>query len=158
MLSCCAVLLFVGGVVAAPTPAPPRTYEQVVASAVQMYNQQKKPEFAFRLLEAEPVGGWDPSAKTTQALKFSIKETTCPSSEKIDASKCDYKPEGVDRDCSGFYSTEQSPPRIVVQCEDMDQEIERVTRGRWKRFWKKTGRFIKNHGWTIVGGIARFTG
>lgn len=58
MLSCWAVLLFVGGVVAAPAPTPPRTYEQVLASAVQMYNQQKKPEFAFRLLEAEPVQGW----------------------------------------------------------------------------------------------------
>ncbi|XP_066487347.1 cathelicidin-2-like [Tiliqua scincoides] len=153
MLSCWAVLLFIGGVVAAPTVSTPSSYEQVVASAVVIYNQQQKPEFAFRLLEAEPQQNWDPSAKTTQPLKFSIKETTCRSAEKVDASQCDYKPDGADMDCSGFYSAVQSPPTIQIQCEDVNQEINRITR---RRFWRKVKRFFKKHGVSIALGALRF--
>ncbi|XP_020655918.3 cathelicidin-2 [Pogona vitticeps] len=150
------LVLFAGAVVAAPTPQAPASYEQVVAAAVDTYNQQQKPEYAFRLLEAEPQTDWQTSGETTQPLKFSIKETVCRSSETPNVSQCDYKDDGVDRDCSGFYSTQQKPPTIIIQCEDVDQELQRITRGRWSRWRNKAKRFIKKHGVSIALAALRF--
>ncbi|KAH0627717.1 hypothetical protein JD844_003853 [Phrynosoma platyrhinos] len=64
----------------------------------------------------------------------------------------------VDKDCSGFYSTQQSPPAIIVQCEDVEQELSRITRGRWGRFWGKAKRFGKKHGVSIALGALRIFG
>ncbi|XP_044281064.1 cathelicidin antimicrobial peptide [Varanus komodoensis] len=149
------MLLLLGMVGAAPSTAPPSSYDQVIAAAVDIYNQQQKPEYAFRLLEAEPQPDWNSSAQTNQVLRFSIKETVCRPSEKADLSQCDYKPDGVDRDCSGFYSPQQNPPTIMVQCEDVDQELDRVTRFRWRRFFRKAKRFLKRHGVSIAIGTVR---
>ncbi|XP_033021924.1 uncharacterized protein LOC117056019 [Lacerta agilis] len=156
MESCKLFLLLIGVVAAAPTARTPVSYEQVVAAAVDTYNQEQNPEFAFRLLEAEPQPDWDASSETTQPIKFSIKETVCPTAEKKDVSQCEYKEDGLDRDCSGFYSTQQSPPLIIVQCEDVDQEMSRITRGRWRRFWRGTKRFVKRHGVSIALAGLRF--
>ncbi|XP_054847725.1 cathelicidin-2-like [Eublepharis macularius] len=159
MQSCWAlVMLLVGVASAAPTRSTPLSYEQVLASAVSTYNQELGQENAFRLLEAEPLPDWDPSAKTIQSLKFSIKETVCSTAENLDVSQCDYKDDGVDRDCSGFYSAEQDPPLIIVQCEDMEQELNRITRSRWRKFWRKTKKFVKKHGVSIGLAALRFPG
>nr|XP_056713784.1 cathelicidin-2-like [Euleptes europaea] len=156
MQSCWALMLLVGVVAGAPTQPTLLSYEQVLASAVATYNQELGPENAFQLLEAEPQPDWDPSAKTIQSLKFSIKETVCRAEENPDVTQCEPKEDGVDRDCSGFFSAEQNPPLIIVQCEDVDQELSRITRGRWRRFWRKTKRFVKKHGVSIALGAARF--
>nr|XP_028606953.1 uncharacterized protein LOC114607696 [Podarcis muralis] len=156
MERCKLFLLLIAVVAAAPTTRTPVSYEQVVAAAVDTYNQEQNPEFAFRLLEAEPQPDWDASGETTQPIKFSIKETVCPTSENKNVSQCEYKEDGLDKDCSGFYSTQQSPPLIIVQCEDVDQELSRITRGRWRRFWRGTKRFVKRHGVRIALAALRF--
>ncbi|XP_053215354.1 uncharacterized protein LOC128398372 [Podarcis raffonei] len=156
MERCKLFLLLITVVAAAPTTRTPVSYEQVVAAAVDTYNQEQNPEFAFRLLEAEPQPDWDASGETTQPIKFSIKETICPTSEKKNVSQCEYKEDGLDKDCSGFYSTQQSPPLIIVQCEDVDQELSRITRGRWRRFWRGAKRFVKRHGVRIALAALRF--
>ncbi|KAJ7322064.1 hypothetical protein JRQ81_018351 [Phrynocephalus forsythii] len=89
------LVLFAGVAVADPTTPPSASYDQVVAAAVNTYNQEQNPEYAFRLLEAEPQPDWQTTGETTQPLKFSIKETLCRSSEKRDVSQCDYKEDGV---------------------------------------------------------------
>ncbi|XP_077160290.1 uncharacterized protein LOC143820852 [Paroedura picta] len=158
MHHCWALLLVVGAVTAAPTKPTLLSYEQVVASAVATYNRDLGAENAFRLLEAEPQSDWDPSAKTMQALKFSIKETVCRAEENPDPSQCDEKEDGIDRDCTAFYSGDQSPPVIMVQCEDMAQELDRITRSRWRKFWKKTKNFVRQHGASIGLAALRLRG
>ncbi|KAL8164662.1 UNVERIFIED_CONTAM: hypothetical protein K2H54_001365 [Gekko kuhli] len=158
MQSCWALMLLVGVVRAGPTSPPSLTYEQVVASAVATYNQELGAENAFRLLEAEPQPDWDPSAQTVQSLKFTIRETGCRADENPDVSQCAEKEDGIDRDCSGFYSADQNQPMIIVQCEDMDQQLDRITRSRWRRFWRKTKRFVKKHGVSIALGALRLRG
>lgn len=56
-----AVLLFSGASIAAcanPSVPPRQTYEQVLALAVDAFNQQSGEAYAFRLLEAEPAPDW----------------------------------------------------------------------------------------------------
>nr|XP_056713134.1 cathelicidin-2-like [Euleptes europaea] len=161
MANCWAMLLLmVGAAIAIPTVPTRLSYEQVLASAVKTYNQESGLDSAFRLLEAEPQQDWDSSAQAVQPLKFSVKETVCQATESSDIDQCDYKDDGLDQDCSGFFSTAQSPPLIVVQCEDVDQELERITRGRfkkWKKKWKKKLRkVLKKQGPSIA--VGAFTG
>ncbi|KAK9395839.1 cathelicidin-related peptide Oh-Cath-like [Crotalus adamanteus] len=89
----------------------------------------------------------DPTSPSPQGLKFSIKETVCPSSQTHNLTQCDYKEDGLDQDCSAIYSTQQEQSPIVsVQCEDMDRELNRITRSRWRRFARGAGRFLRRHG------------
>ncbi|XP_058035981.1 cathelicidin-related peptide Oh-Cath-like [Ahaetulla prasina] len=132
-------LLLLGLAAAAPQTQV-LTYEQAVASAIDLYNQQRPSEFAFRLLEAEPQPNWDPNSKTAQALKFSIKETVCPSSQTRNLTQCDFKDDGLDKDCSGIYSALEQPPIFNVQCEDINQKLQRITRIRWRRVARIAGR------------------
>ncbi|XP_060103973.1 cathelicidin-2-like [Heteronotia binoei] len=152
------MLVLVGVVVADPTTPTLLSYEQVLASAIDNYNQELGSENAFRLLEAEPQPDWDPSTQTIQPLKFSIKETVCRADENRDVTQCEEKENGVDRDCSGFYSAQENQPVIMVQCEDADQELDRITRGRRRRWWRKTKRFFKKHGVSIGLAALRLRG
>ncbi|XP_054846949.1 antimicrobial protein CAP18-like [Eublepharis macularius] len=151
------LLLFAGAAVAHPAPPPPLSYEQVLASAIETYNKESGLENAFRLLEPEPQPDWDPSALTIQPLKFSVRETVCKAAESSNIDQCDYKDDGLDRDCSGFYSAAQSPPLMVVQCEGVAQELERIKRGRFKKWVKKIGAFIKKYGPRIASLVPRAT-
>ncbi|XP_015277841.1 PREDICTED: cathelicidin-related peptide lutzicidin-like [Gekko japonicus] len=153
-----ALMLVVGVVAAGPTRPTPLSYEQVVDLAVATYNQELGSENAFRLLEAEPQPDWDPSAQTVQVLKFTIKETVCRADENPDVTQCAEKEDGIDRDCSGFYSADQNRPMILVECEDVDEQMDRITRSRWRRFWGKAKRGIKKHGVSIALAALRLRG
>ncbi|XP_060104238.1 cathelicidin-2-like [Heteronotia binoei] len=129
MQNCWALMLVLGVVAATPTKHPRLSYKQVLASAIDKYNQELGSENAFRLLEAEPRPDWDPSAQTIQPLKFSIKETVCRADKNPDVTQCAEKEDGVDRNCFGFYSAKENEPVIMVRCEDVDQELGRIPRG-----------------------------
>ncbi|XP_065255823.1 cathelicidin-2-like [Emys orbicularis] len=160
METCLKVLLLVGVVTAAPTPssAPLPTHEDAILAAVQVYNQEPGTTLAYRLLEAEPQPDWesdlgnrfDVSSKTIQPVTFTVKETVCLVSEKRDPNQCEFKEDGLVKDCSGFFSTEQDPPSIIIKCEEVSEEPNVVTRGRWKRFWRGTGNFFRKHGLNIL--------
>ncbi|XP_053118961.1 cathelicidin-2-like [Hemicordylus capensis] len=154
---CWALLLVLGVAVAAePSQTSALSFDEVIAASVDIYNQQQAPEFAFRLLEAEPQPDWNASSQAIRPLKFSIKETVCRVTENLDISKCDYKENGIERDCSAFYSNEQLPATVILQCEDVNKELDRITRSRWRRFWRKTKRFVKRHGVSIGFAALRF--
>ncbi|XP_077665669.1 uncharacterized protein LOC144260799 [Eretmochelys imbricata] len=152
METCLKVLLIVGVVTAAPAPSssPLPTHEDAVLAAVQLYNEEPDITLAYRLLEAEPQPDWDVSSKTIQPLTFTVQETVCPVKEKRDISQCEFKEDGLVKDCSGFFSTEQDPASVIIKCEEASEEPNIVTRGRWSRFRKRAGRFLRRHKGKII--------
>ncbi|CAM4598268.1 unnamed protein product [Lepidochelys kempii] len=64
----------------------------------------------------------DVSSKTIQSLKFTVKETVCPVSEKCDINQCEFKEDGLVKDCSGIFSTEKDPPSVIIKCEEASEE------------------------------------
>ncbi|KAM7177229.1 cathelicidin-2-like [Macrochelys suwanniensis] len=160
METCLKVLLIVGVATAAPAPSssPLPTHEDAVLAAVQIYNQQPGTTLAYRLLEAEPQPDWDVSSKTIQPLTFTVKETVCLVSEKRDFNQCEFKEDGLVKDCSGFFSTEQDPPSEIIKCEEASEEPNLVTRSRWKRFWRGTGNFFRRHGLNILSTSLKIIG
>ncbi|XP_039381017.1 cathelicidin-2-like [Mauremys reevesii] len=154
METCLKVLLLVGVVTAAPTPSssPLPTHEAAVLAAVEIYNQEPGTTLAYRLLEAEPQPDWDVSSKTIQSLTFTVKETVCLVSEKRNPNQCEFKEDGLVKDCSGFFSTEQDPPSIIIKCEEASEEPNVVTRSRWRRWLRKAGSFLhRNRSIFFVG-------
>ncbi|XP_070585925.1 cathelicidin-related peptide Oh-Cath-like [Erythrolamprus reginae] len=123
-------LLLLLALAAATPQTPVLTYEQAIASAVTLYNQQRPSEFAFRLVEAEPKPDWDPNSATPQELRFSVRETVCPSSTGQNLIQCNFKADGLDKDCTGIYVAQQQPQIQSVQCEDFDQQLNQTPRFR----------------------------
>ncbi|XP_074919478.1 cathelicidin-2-like [Chelonoidis abingdonii] len=132
METCLKVLLLVGVVTAAPTPSssPLPSHEAAVLAAVQIYNQEPGTTLACLLLEAKLQPDWDVSLKTIQPLTFTVQETVCLVSEKHDINQCEFKEDGLVKDCSGFFSTEQDPPSVIIKCEEASEEPNVISQGR----------------------------
>ncbi|KAJ6655099.1 hypothetical protein lerEdw1_006003 [Lerista edwardsae] len=91
------VLLLLGIAVVAMALAPPQkavSYEEAISLAVDLYNRESETGFAFRLLEARPQPEWDPRSQLNQKVQFTMKETTCPTSGKLNLEQCDFRDEG----------------------------------------------------------------
>ncbi|XP_063003644.1 cathelicidin-related peptide Oh-Cath-like [Elgaria multicarinata webbii] len=118
------VLVTLGLVVAAtaldPQQDAPLSYEEAVSLGIDLYNQEPEVAFAFRLLEASPQPEWE--SQSLQKLQFTMKETKCPVSEEVWLEQCDFKDDGLVKECSGSLSVEEGAPVIQLNCETVAQE------------------------------------
>nr|AAX20012.1 myeloid antimicrobial peptide 27 [Gallus gallus] len=153
MLSCWVLLLaLLGGLCALPAPL---SYPQALIQAVDSYNQRPEVQNAFRLLSADPEPGPGVDLSTLRALNFTIMETECTPSARLPVDDCDFKENGVIRDCSGPVSVLQDTPEINLRCRDASSDPVLVQRGRFGRFLRKIRRFRPKVTITIQGS-ARF--
>ncbi|KAM6450449.1 cathelicidin-related peptide Oh-Cath-like isoform 1-T1 [Liasis olivaceus] len=136
---------------AAPPPHKPLIYEKAVALGVELYNEKAGEDSRYRLLEAVPQPEWDPTSESTQELNFTIKETVCLVQEERAEDECDFKDNGLVKECSGYYFFDEMPPVAVLTCETVggneeeteeEKEEEKQQPKRVKRF-KKFFRKIK---------------
>ncbi|NXD63009.1 CTHL2 protein, partial [Eolophus roseicapillus] len=160
------VLAVLGGACALPA-APPLAYTQALAQAVDSYNQRPEVQNAFRLLSADPEPApvsdtpqghppvippslSDPHTlvflqglelTTLRVLNFSIMETECSPSSRVNPEDCDFKENGVIKECSGPVQFLQSSPEIDLHCNDASSNPVLVQRGRFGRFLGKIRRF-----------------
>ncbi|XP_015277840.1 PREDICTED: cathelicidin-2-like [Gekko japonicus] len=139
------ILLMLGLAVAATAMPPAQEelgYEEAVSLAIDLYNQEPGVARAFRLLEAKPQPEWDPSLQSLQELEFTVRETTCPPSEQLNTDKCDFKADGVVKECYGTIFSEQGAPVVQYLCETAVEGHVRVRRGI-KKFIKKVKKVKK---------------
>ncbi|XP_054846948.1 uncharacterized protein LOC129337372 [Eublepharis macularius] len=149
------ILLLLGLAVAAVALPPPQeelSYEEAVSSVVDLYNQEPGVELAFRLLEAKPQPEWDPSGQSLQELEFTVQETTCPPAKQLNLDECDFKDDGVVKECHGTIFTEQGAPVIQYLCETADQGHIRVRRGLGKIVKKIKNKIKKGIKKVLPGG------
>ncbi|XP_028934165.1 antibacterial peptide PMAP-36-like [Ornithorhynchus anatinus] len=119
------------------------SHAEALAIAVDNYNQDSAEENVFRLLSAEPRPEWDADLGTPQVLNFTIQETVCPKAESPTPERCDFKADGLVKDCLGSISTGGGPPAVVVTCEPKDGPT------RTKRIFRKIMRRLRRSKWTI---------
>ncbi|XP_031984171.1 cathelicidin antimicrobial peptide [Corvus moneduloides] len=134
------VLAVLGGACALPAPAP-LAYTQVLAQAVDSYNQRPEVQNAFRLLSAEPEPAPGVELSSLQGLNFSMMETDCAASAHVNPDDCDFKENGVIKECSGSVQLLQSSPEIDLRCFDASSDPVLIQRGRFGRFLGKIRRF-----------------
>ncbi|XP_038248398.1 cathelicidin-related peptide Oh-Cath-like isoform X1 [Dermochelys coriacea] len=151
METCCRPVLLLVIVAAAATAVPSQhkmlSYEEAIALAVDFYNKGSGIDHAFRLLKADPQPEWDMTSNPQQELKFMVKETVCSVSENLPRTECDFRDNGVVRDCSGFFSTLQKSPIVLISCNTVTQERTHIRRSRsprrnwWRRRWHLPGSY-----------------
>ncbi|XP_072781334.1 cathelicidin antimicrobial peptide isoform X1 [Taeniopygia guttata] len=134
------VLAVLGGACALPTPAS-LSYVEALAQAVDSYNQQPEVQNAFRLLSAEPEPAPGVELSSLRTLNFSMMETECAASARANPDECDFKENGVIKECSGPVRFQQDSPEIDLSCSDASSDPVLVQRGRFGRFLRKVRRF-----------------
>ncbi|XP_010017553.1 PREDICTED: cathelicidin antimicrobial peptide, partial [Nestor notabilis] len=74
---------------------------------------------------------------TLRVLNFSMMETECSPSTRVNPEDCDFKENGVIKECSGTVQFLQSFPEIDLRCNDASSNPVLVERGRFGRFLGK---------------------
>ncbi|KAF1415105.1 Cathelicidin-2, partial [Spheniscus humboldti] len=133
------VLAVLGGACALPAPVP-LTYVQVLTQAVDSFNQRPEVQNVFRLLSADPEPAPGIDLSTLQGLNFSLMETECAPRTQVNPDDCDFKENGVIKECSGPVQFLQSSPEIDLRCTDASSDPVLVQRGRFGRFLRRIRR------------------
>ncbi|XP_005139563.2 cathelicidin-3-like [Melopsittacus undulatus] len=139
------VLVVLGGACALPAPAP-LAYTQALAQAVESYNQRPEVQNSFRLLSADPEPAPSIQLSSLQLLNFTIMETQCPARARIHPDACEFKEDGLVKDCSAPVPQHGSPV-LGVTCIDSTADPIRV-----KRFWPLLVTAIR----TVAAGVSMF--
>ncbi|XP_070585927.1 cathelicidin-related peptide Oh-Cath-like [Erythrolamprus reginae] len=123
----------------------PLTYEKAVDLAVAIYNSKAGEDCVYRLLEALAQPEWDPVSENHQVLNFTIRETMCLLEDVVFFDGCDFKENGVSKQCAGYYFFDESPPVIVLSCgvvgemkEERRGEVEKEEEGEKEGYQAKT--------------------
>ncbi|KAM6101634.1 cathelicidin-3-like [Theristicus caerulescens] len=137
------VLAVLGGACALPAPAP-LAYTQALAQAVDSFNQRPEVPNAFRLLSATPEPGPDVQLSSLQLLNFTIMETQCPARSGARLDVCEFKDDGLIKDCSAPVPQRGGRPVLDVTCVDSAGDPVQV-----KRYWHLVPVAIR----TVAAGI-----
>ncbi|XP_032920954.1 cathelicidin-2-like [Catharus ustulatus] len=116
------LLAVLGGACALPAPEP-FAYTQALAQAVNSYNQRPEVKNAFRLLSAEPQPEPGVELSSLQAFNFSMMETECAASARSDPEDCDFKENGIIRECVASLKMLKEFPEIDLKCSDPSSDI-----------------------------------
>uniref|UniRef100_A0A5F8GP44 Cathelicidin-6-like n=1 Tax=Monodelphis domestica TaxID=13616 RepID=A0A5F8GP44_MONDO len=115
------ILLLVSVATLIPTQAVPQSslsYSKALSTAIHFYNQIHSRENAFWLLKTHPPSpSQDPEEQVPKLLSFTLKETICPVTEELLLDQCDFKADGLVKECQGSVSNEQDTAAIILTCE-----------------------------------------
>ncbi|KAM6142219.1 cathelicidin-2-like [Phoenicopterus ruber ruber] len=146
------VLAVLGGACALPAPAP-LAYTQALAQAVDAFNQGPEVQNAYRLLSADPEPAPGVELSTLRGLNFTMMETECAPSARVNLDDCEFKESGVIKECSGPVQFLQGSPDIDLRCTDASANPVLVQRGRFGRFLSRIRRFRPRFTYYIRAGI-----
>ncbi|NXS08940.1 CTHL2 protein, partial [Neodrepanis coruscans] len=113
------VLLALGGAGALPAPL---AYTQALAQAIDSYNQRPDVQNAFRLLSADPEPAPGVELSGLRALNFTMMETDCAASSRLNPDDCDFKENGAIKECSGPVLLLENSPEFDLRCSDASSD------------------------------------
>ncbi|XP_072510324.1 cathelicidin antimicrobial peptide-like [Notamacropus eugenii] len=114
------VPLLVLGMLSLMTPlayAQDQRYQDLVNGFIEEYNRKSGSENLFRLsiLNLPPEESNDPAVP--RLLRFTIRETVCPKTENRNADECDFKENGLVKECIGTVDLDSSNPSDSISCD-----------------------------------------
>ncbi|XP_060985199.1 cathelicidin-6 [Dama dama] len=130
-------LLLLGLVLPSPS-AQALSYRRAVLRAVDQFNEQSSEANLYRLLELDPPPEQDDeNPNVPKPVSFRVKETVCPRTSQQSPEQCDFKENGLVKQCVGTVTLDAVKGKINITCEEL-QSV-----GRFRRFRKKLGKYIK---------------
>ncbi|KGL96229.1 Cathelicidin-2, partial [Charadrius vociferus] len=88
-----------------------------------------------------------------RALNFTMMETECSPSGRVNPDDCDFKENGVIKECSGPVEFHQSSPEIDLRCNDASSNPVLIQRGRFGRFLSRIRRIRPRISFNIRGTV-----
>ncbi|XP_020854986.1 cathelicidin antimicrobial peptide-like [Phascolarctos cinereus] len=123
------VALLVLGLLSLMTPlvyAQDQRYQDLVNEFIQEYNTKSGSENLFRLSILNLLSGENNDPAAPQLLSFTMRETVCPNTENRDPDECDFKENGVVKECLGAIGLDSPKPSANISCDGP----EKITRKR----------------------------
>ncbi|XP_029774441.1 cathelicidin antimicrobial peptide [Suricata suricatta] len=133
------LLLLLLGLVITPAASQALSYQEAVLRAVDGFNQRSSEKNLYRLLqlESQPEGDGDPT--TPKPVSFTVKETVCPKTTRKPLEQCDFKDNGLVKQCDGTVILDQDNGYFDINC---DKSLQVRKLGQLRDLIKKGGQKI----------------
>ncbi|XP_045713208.1 cathelicidin-5-like [Phyllostomus hastatus] len=116
------LLLLLLGLAVPPATAQDLSYNQAVLAAVDGYNQRSSEANLYRLLELDPqrpdADLWDDNPSTPKPVSFTLKETVCPRTTQLPPEQCEFKENGLVKQCVGTVTLGQAGGYFDINCAE----------------------------------------
>ncbi|XP_057411088.1 antibacterial protein PR-39-like [Balaenoptera acutorostrata] len=113
------------GLVVPSASAQALSYREAVLRAVGRLNEQSSEANLYRLLELDPPPKADGDPDTPKPVSFTVKETVCPSTTQQPPEQCDFKENGLVKQCVGTVTLDQSKDQSDINCNEV-QSVRRI--------------------------------
>ncbi|XP_005867268.1 PREDICTED: cathelicidin antimicrobial peptide isoform X1 [Myotis brandtii] len=104
-----------------PSPSWALSYQEAVRLAVQGFNQRSREASLYRLLQQDPQPQGDLNPDTRKPVSFTLKETVCPRTTRQPPEQCDFKKNGVVKECAGTVTLDPDTGYNDVVCEEVSR-------------------------------------
>ncbi|XP_037384317.1 cathelicidin antimicrobial peptide isoform X1 [Talpa occidentalis] len=138
------LVLLLLGLLVPPATTQDLGYQEAVLRAVEGLNQRSPGANLYRLLELdqEPKGDDDPN--NPKPVSFLVKETVCPWTMQQSPEQCDFKEQGLVKQCVGTVSLDQIGGSFDITCDEP----------RSVKLFGKVGNLLQK-GWQKIKNIGR---
>ncbi|XP_060983763.1 cathelicidin-6-like [Dama dama] len=107
------------GLVRPSASAQALSYRRAVLRAVDQFNEQSSEANLYRLLELDPPPEQDVEDHSARKpVSFRVKETICPRTSQQPLEQCDFKENGLVKQCVGTVTLYQSRGDSDITCND----------------------------------------
>ncbi|XP_020854988.1 cathelicidin antimicrobial peptide-like isoform X2 [Phascolarctos cinereus] len=140
------VALLVLGLLSLMTPltcAQDQRYQDLVNRFIQEYNTKSGSENLFRLSILNLQSGENNDPAAPPLLSFTIRETVCPNTENRDPDECDFKENGVVKECLGAIALDSPKPSANISCDGPEKTKRRKFFRSIRKRIKKLRKSIK---------------
>ncbi|XP_028335357.1 antibacterial protein PR-39-like [Physeter macrocephalus] len=101
------------------------SYREAVLHAVDRLNERSSEANLYRLLELDPPPKADQDLDTPKPVSFTVKETVCPRTTQQPPEQCDFKENGLVKQCVGTVTLDQSKDQFDINCNVL-QSVRRI--------------------------------
>ncbi|XP_068837904.1 cathelin-related peptide SC5 [Capricornis sumatraensis] len=140
-------LLLLGLVLPSASAQAP-SYREAVLRAVDQLNEKSSEANLYRLLELDLPPKDDENSNIPKPVSFRVKETVCPRTSQQPAEQCDFKENGLLKECVGTVTLDQVGNNFDITCA-----APQSVRGLG-RLGRKILRGLKTYGPTLIRLVA----
>uniref|UniRef100_A0A8C2SDY7 Bac7.5 protein n=1 Tax=Capra hircus TaxID=9925 RepID=A0A8C2SDY7_CAPHI len=107
------------GLVVPSASAQALSYREAVLRAVGQLNERSSEANLYRLLELDPAPNDEVDPGTRKPVSFTVKETVCPRTTQQPPEECDFKENGLVKQCVGTVTRYWIRGDFDITCNDL---------------------------------------
>uniref|UniRef100_A0A8C9C1I4 Uncharacterized protein n=1 Tax=Phocoena sinus TaxID=42100 RepID=A0A8C9C1I4_PHOSS len=108
------------GLVVSSASAQALSYKEAVIRALDQLNERSSEANPYRLLDLPAlILDHDEDPDTLKPVSFTVKETVCPRTTQQPPEQCDFKENGLVKQCVGTVTLDQSKDQFVINSNEV---------------------------------------